>query len=204
RSGNKEYEFSYVNFPRLSLNDVEYMYLLQVQDKLHHIPLEVMKDFNNALILFIRRVVIQNRVEDILLGVESYQQTLNLTKPMMFFEGINQRIPFTMSGIHKGEVYLNQLNIKSFMMLSEVKKFCDGTLNKIKENLIDMVTKNKLGTGNKQLKGKDQTDMDVEKSNEMVNNIDKVLKRKEHLRRLEEYVGGKPKTVNPRTFVRPL
>ncbi|GJU77379.1 retrovirus-related pol polyprotein from transposon TNT 1-94 [Tanacetum coccineum] len=100
RSDDQEYEFSYADLSRLNLNVVEDMYLLQVQDKLYHLPLEFVKDFNNALLLFIRRVVFQNRVEDIQLGVESYQQTLNLTKPMMFFEGINQRIPFIMSGTH--------------------------------------------------------------------------------------------------------
>ncbi|GJQ90435.1 RNA-directed DNA polymerase, eukaryota, reverse transcriptase zinc-binding domain protein [Tanacetum coccineum] len=176
RSDDKEYELSYIDLPRLSLNDVEDMYLLQVQGKLHHLSLEFVKDFNNALLMFIRRVVIQNRVEDIQLGMESYQQTLNLTKPMMFFEGIDQMIQFTMSGTHKGVVYLNQQNIKSFMKLSKVKKFCDGTLEKIRENLVDMVKRNKLGTGNK----------------------------REKLRRLKEYVGGRPKTVNPRTFVRPI
>ncbi|GKG50277.1 hypothetical protein Tco_0521377, partial [Tanacetum coccineum] len=45
--------------------------------------------------------------------------------------------------------------------------------------------------------------MDVEKSNEMVDKIDKVLKHREKLRKLEEYVRGRPKTVNPRTFIRP-
>ncbi|GKD73262.1 hypothetical protein Tco_1331544 [Tanacetum coccineum] len=65
KSYDIEYEFSYVDLPRLSLNDVEDMYLLQVQDKLHHLPLKFVKDFNNALLLFIRRAVIQNRVEDI-------------------------------------------------------------------------------------------------------------------------------------------
>ncbi|GJT48448.1 hypothetical protein Tco_0974605 [Tanacetum coccineum] len=85
----------------------------------------------------------------------------------MFFEGIDQRIPFTMTATHKGVVYLNQYNIKSLMKLSEVKKFCDGTLVKIQENLIDMPSKSKLGSGNK---------------------------------RLEEYVGGRLKTVYPRTF----
>ncbi|GKC25117.1 hypothetical protein Tco_1027267 [Tanacetum coccineum] len=204
RFDDKEYEFSYANLPRLGLNDVEDMYLFQVQDKLHHLPLEFVKDFNNALLLFIRRVVIQNEVEDIQLRVESYQQTLNLTKPMMFFEGIDKKIPFTMSGTHKGVVYLNQHNIKSFMKLSEVKKFYDGTLIKIRENLVGMVKRNKMGTGNKRLKGRDWTDMDVEKSNEMVDKIDKVLKHREQLRRLEEYVGGRPKTVNLRTFVRPM
>ncbi|GKF25925.1 hypothetical protein Tco_0081819 [Tanacetum coccineum] len=72
RSDDKEYEFSYADLPRLSVNDVEDMYLLQVQDKLHHLPLEFVKDFNNALLMFIRRTVIMNMVEDIQLGVESY------------------------------------------------------------------------------------------------------------------------------------
>ncbi|GKB46813.1 putative ribonuclease H-like domain-containing protein, partial [Tanacetum coccineum] len=73
-----------------------------VQDKLHRLPLELAKDFNNALLMFIRGTVIKNMVEDIQLGVESYQRTLNLTKPTMFFEGIDQRIPFTMTATHKG------------------------------------------------------------------------------------------------------
>ncbi|GJZ34038.1 hypothetical protein Tco_0579474 [Tanacetum coccineum] len=129
--------------------------MIKIQDKLHHLPLEFVKDFNNALLMFIRRTVIKNRVEDIQLGVESYQRTLNLTKPTMFFEGIDQRIPFTMTATHKGVVYLNQYNIKSLMKLSEVKKFSDGTLVKIQENLIDMLSKNKLGSGNKRMKGID-------------------------------------------------
>ncbi|GJU32978.1 hypothetical protein Tco_1176567 [Tanacetum coccineum] len=72
------------------------------------------------------------------------------------------------------------------------------------KNLIDMVTKNKLGKGNKRLKGRDWTDDDVVKSNEMVKKIDQTLKRKEHLIRVEEYVGGRPKTFNPCTFVKPM
>ncbi|GJZ11221.1 retrovirus-related pol polyprotein from transposon TNT 1-94 [Tanacetum coccineum] len=81
------------------------------------------------------------------------------------------------------------------MKLSEVKKFCDGTLIKICKNLVDMVKRNKLGTGNKRLKVIDWNDMDVKKLNEMVDKIDKVLKCREQLRRIEEYVGGRPKTM---------
>ncbi|GJU81320.1 hypothetical protein Tco_1283685, partial [Tanacetum coccineum] len=102
RSDDKEYEFSYADLPRLSVNDVEDMYLLQVQDKLHHLLLEFVKDFNNALLMFIRRTVIMNTVEDIQLRVESYQRTLNITKPTMLLEGIDLRIPFTMTATHKG------------------------------------------------------------------------------------------------------
>ncbi|GJW17705.1 hypothetical protein Tco_0025141 [Tanacetum coccineum] len=86
---------------------------------------------------------------------------------MMFFEGIDQRIPFTITATHKGVVYLNQHNVKSLMRLSEVKKLCDGTLEKIQETLIDMKAKNKLGKGNKSLKGRDWTNNDVMKSNKM-------------------------------------
>ncbi|GKD02373.1 hypothetical protein Tco_1177347 [Tanacetum coccineum] len=143
RSDDKEYEIRYADLPRLSVNDVEDI-----------------------------RTIIKNRVEDIQLRVESYQRTLNLTKPIMFFEGIDQRIPFTMTATHKGV-----------------------------ENLIDMLIKNMLGSGNKRLKGRDWTDYDVKSSREMLKKIDEVLRHKEQLRRLEEYVGGRPKTINPQTFV---
>ncbi|GKF14971.1 hypothetical protein Tco_0056433, partial [Tanacetum coccineum] len=64
--------------------------------------------------------------------------------------------------------------------------------------------KNKLGSGNKRLKGKDWTNYDVKSSKEMLKKIDEILRHREQLRRLEEYVGGRPKTINPCTFVRPL
>ncbi|GJX34596.1 hypothetical protein Tco_0246153 [Tanacetum coccineum] len=53
RFDDNEYEFNYADLPKLSLNDVEDMYLLQVQDKLYHLLLEFVKDINNALLLFI-------------------------------------------------------------------------------------------------------------------------------------------------------
>ncbi|GKB43005.1 hypothetical protein Tco_0887947 [Tanacetum coccineum] len=63
--GKKEYEFSYADLPRLSLNDIEDMYLLKVQDKLHHLQSDFEINFINALLLYIRRDVIKYRVEDI-------------------------------------------------------------------------------------------------------------------------------------------
>nr|GEV40624.1 hypothetical protein [Tanacetum cinerariifolium] len=139
-----------------------------------NINYKFVKYFKNALLMFMSQTMIKNKVEDIQLEVESYQRTLNLTKPIMVFEEIDQRIPLTMTAMHKGVVYLKQYNIKYLMKLSEVKKFCDGTLVKIQENLIDMQSKNKLGSDNK--------------------------RHIELPRRLEEYVGGRPKNVNPHTF----
>ncbi|GJV57931.1 hypothetical protein Tco_1458936 [Tanacetum coccineum] len=48
RSDDKEYEFNYADLPRLSVNVVEDMYLLKFQDKLHHLPLEFVKDFSHV------------------------------------------------------------------------------------------------------------------------------------------------------------
>ncbi|GKC86309.1 hypothetical protein Tco_1142026 [Tanacetum coccineum] len=203
-SDKQEYTFSYADLPRLSLNDIEDMYLLKVQDKTHHLHSEDERDFNNALLLFIQRTVIKNKVEDLQLGVESYQRTINLTKPKLYFEGIDENIPYTMTRTEKGVVYLNKYNRRSMMKLNEVHKFCDGTLTKIQENLIDMLNKNKLGQSNERFKGRDRNDKDVKRSKEMVDKIDQVMKRIEQLRRLEEYVGGRLKIINPRVFVRPM
>ncbi|GJY86594.1 hypothetical protein Tco_0500620 [Tanacetum coccineum] len=141
---------------------------------MHHLLSDDDNDFNNVVLLFIQRTIIKNRVEDLQLGVESYQQTLNLTKPKLYFDGINEKIPYIMTRIEKGMVYLNKYNRQSLMKLNEIHKFYDGTLMKIQENLIEMITKNKLS---------------------------RVMKRKEYLRRLDEYVGGRPKTIDPRVFV---
>ncbi|GJZ33097.1 hypothetical protein Tco_0578533 [Tanacetum coccineum] len=115
RSDKQEYTFSYADLPRLNLNDIEDMYLLKVQDKMHHLLSDDEKDFNNALLLFIRRTIIKNRVEDLQLGVESYKRTVNLTKPKLYFDGIDEKIPYTMSGLDKGVVYLNKYNRRSLM-----------------------------------------------------------------------------------------
>ncbi|GKD96246.1 hypothetical protein Tco_1380143 [Tanacetum coccineum] len=171
RSDKNEYEFSYADLPRLSLNDIKDMYLLK------------------------------NRVEDLQLGVESYQRTLNLTKPKLYFDGIDEKIPYTISGTKKGVVYLNQHNFRSLMKLNEVHKFCDGTLMKICDNLIEMVNKNELGRGNKRLKGRYWNDKDIKRTNEMLDKIDQTMKRMEQLRRFEEYVEGRPKTIDPRFYV---
>ncbi|GJU80681.1 hypothetical protein Tco_1283046 [Tanacetum coccineum] len=170
--GHQDFFKAEINLRRLNLNDIEDMYLLKFQDKLHHLELEFKKDFNNALLLLIRRTVIKNRVEDLQLGVESYQRTLNLTKPKLYFEGIDDRIQYTMSGAEKGIVYLNQHNRRSLIKLNEVHKLCDGTLMKIPENLIEMVTKNKLGLGNEKLKGRDWNEKDIKRSKEMLDKID--------------------------------
>ncbi|GJV57155.1 hypothetical protein Tco_1458160 [Tanacetum coccineum] len=81
RADQKEYTFKEGEFPRLHLNDIEDMLLLHVLNKLFNLPGDDMINLVIALRMFTRRIVIQKRVEDVQLGVESYQKKLNLTKP---------------------------------------------------------------------------------------------------------------------------
>lgn len=68
RIDEKEYEISEADFPRLHLNDIEDMYLLKVQGKLCNLPKEMQLAFINALLIYMRHIIIKERVEDLQLG----------------------------------------------------------------------------------------------------------------------------------------
>nr|GEX28909.1 hypothetical protein [Tanacetum cinerariifolium] len=75
------YTFKKGEFVDLHLNDIEDMFLLTVQHKLFHLDKSDTVDFIVALRMFTRSLVIKKSVEDLQLGVESYQKKLNITKP---------------------------------------------------------------------------------------------------------------------------
>nr|GFA93771.1 hypothetical protein [Tanacetum cinerariifolium] len=81
RDDDKIYKFKEGDLKRLRLQDIEDMLLLLVQGKLSNLTVEERFSFNVSLRMFTRSIVIQRRVEDLQLGVESYQKRLNLTKP---------------------------------------------------------------------------------------------------------------------------
>ncbi|GKG45962.1 hypothetical protein Tco_0498408, partial [Tanacetum coccineum] len=75
------YKFKEGDFPRLNLCDIKDMLLLLVQKKLSNLEVDDLYDLGVALRMFTRRIVILHRVEDLQLGVESYQKKLNITRP---------------------------------------------------------------------------------------------------------------------------
>ncbi|GKE43382.1 hypothetical protein Tco_1470666, partial [Tanacetum coccineum] len=81
RDDDKLYTFKEGDFNRLRIQDIEDMLLLLVQGKLTNLTVEERLAFNVSLQMFTRSIIIQRRVEDLQLGVESYQKKLNLTKP---------------------------------------------------------------------------------------------------------------------------
>ncbi|GJQ99751.1 hypothetical protein Tco_0522736 [Tanacetum coccineum] len=81
RDDDKLYKFKEGDFNRLRIQDIEGMLLLLVQGKLTNLIIKERLAFNVSLRMFTRSIVIQMRVDDLQLGVESYQKKLNLTKP---------------------------------------------------------------------------------------------------------------------------
>ncbi|GJV17385.1 hypothetical protein Tco_1362708 [Tanacetum coccineum] len=81
RDDNVLYKFKEGDFPRLNLCDIEDMLLLLVQKKLSNLDVDYQYNLGVALRMFTRHIVILHRVEDLQLGVESYQKKLNITRP---------------------------------------------------------------------------------------------------------------------------
>nr|GEU64628.1 copia protein [Tanacetum cinerariifolium] len=81
RDDDKLYKFKEGDLKRLRIQDIKDILLLLVQGKLTNLTVEERFSFNVSLRMFTKSIVIQRRVEDLQLGVESYQKKLNLTKP---------------------------------------------------------------------------------------------------------------------------
>nr|GEW85525.1 hypothetical protein [Tanacetum cinerariifolium] len=87
------------------------MLLLLVQGKLTNLNIKERLALGVSLRMFTRSIVIKRRVEDLKLGIESYQKKLNLTKP------------------------------DTLMRIDELHKFSDGTLNDVRSALDDTLKK---------------------------------------------------------------
>ncbi|GJS32322.1 hypothetical protein Tco_0530704 [Tanacetum coccineum] len=102
REDQKLYKFREGDFPRLRLQDIEDILLLLVQQKLTNLIIDERYDLNVALRMFTKRIVIQRRVEDLQLGVKSYQKKLNLTTQDTFSYGTLNDVRIALHDIANG------------------------------------------------------------------------------------------------------
>nr|GEV17531.1 hypothetical protein [Tanacetum cinerariifolium] len=102
RENQKLYKFREGDFPRLRLQDIEDMLLLLVQHKLTNLTIDERYALNVTLRMFTRWIAIQKWVEDLQLGVKSYQKKLNLTKPQTFSNGTLNDVRSALHDIAKG------------------------------------------------------------------------------------------------------
>ncbi|GKC86171.1 hypothetical protein Tco_1141888 [Tanacetum coccineum] len=82
-------------------------------------------------------VIIQRRVEDLQLRVESYQKKLNLTKPDTYISHLKRREAYTAYSNLRGFIYQNKDKKNRLMRIDKLHKFRDGTLNDVRTALDD-------------------------------------------------------------------
>nr|GFA43858.1 hypothetical protein [Tanacetum cinerariifolium]GFA44354.1 hypothetical protein [Tanacetum cinerariifolium] len=82
-------------------------------------------------------IVIQRRVEDLQLGVKSYQKRLNLTKPDTYRPDLKRRKAYTAYSNPRGFIYQNKDKKNRLMRIDELYKFSNGTLNDVRNALDD-------------------------------------------------------------------
>ncbi|GKD53766.1 hypothetical protein Tco_1287153, partial [Tanacetum coccineum] len=138
REDQQLYKFVEGDFPILNLRDIEDMLLLLVQKKLSNLERDDLFDLNVALWMFTRHVVILKRVEDLQLGVKSYQKKLNITRPETFRSDITKMTPYTAYNNPQGIIYQDKFQRNRLMRSDELYKFCDGTLSSIRRVLHDI------------------------------------------------------------------
>ncbi|GJS76945.1 hypothetical protein Tco_0726826 [Tanacetum coccineum] len=73
--------------------------------KLFHLNGSVIVDFIVVVRMFTRSLILKRRVEDLQLGIESYQKKLKITKPQKTFQEIEFKEPYTSSYDPPGIVY---------------------------------------------------------------------------------------------------
>ena len=186
RHDNQIYSFSEADFPDLSLNDIEDLYLIKLQGKLQHLSTDLQYAFSAAICHFIRRTIIKERVEDLQLGVESYQQKLNLVEPIMFLEN-NRDAQYTMKKYPVfGFVYRSATHTIHFMSFHEIHKFCDDTLKNVRDGLVLRVRDHELKKSTR------WTHNELKQVMQFILKIERRLYRRDQIRRLESYVGGCP------------
>ncbi|GKC87125.1 hypothetical protein Tco_1147774 [Tanacetum coccineum] len=187
RENQSLHKFIKGDFPRLNLPDIKDMLLLLVQKKLSNLERDDLFDLNVALRMFTRRVVILKPVEDLQLGVESYQKKLNLTKPEMFRSDISKMTPYTTYNNPQGIIYLDKLKRNILTRFDELYKFCDDTLSSVRRVLHDIASSLEMDYFPKRKWSK----LDRKRPRIMIKAINQQLFERRLMRNLEKFVGGR-------------
>ncbi|GJU95515.1 hypothetical protein Tco_1320271 [Tanacetum coccineum] len=91
RADNVLYRFKEGDFLQLWINDIEDMLILVVQNRLTNLLGDDVVDFAIALRMFTRSLVIQKPVEDLQLGVKSYQKRINNVTILILHNQISRK-----------------------------------------------------------------------------------------------------------------
>ncbi|GKB32926.1 hypothetical protein Tco_0872327 [Tanacetum coccineum] len=89
--------------------------------------------------MFTRSIILRRRVEDLKLGVESYQKKLNLTRPNTYRSDLKRMSAYTAYSNPRGFIHQNKDKKNILIGIDELYKFSDGTLNDVRSALDDIL-----------------------------------------------------------------
>nr|GFC87797.1 hypothetical protein [Tanacetum cinerariifolium] len=125
------------------------------------------------------------RVEDLQLGVESYQKKLNLTNPDMYRSDLKRKEAYIAYSNPRGFIYQNTDKQNKLMRINELHKFSDGTLNDVQTALDDRLKGSRMKYPPQAIWRKS----DKESAAAMIRAIDKQLKTRRIMQSLDKFVG---------------
>ncbi|GJY08222.1 hypothetical protein Tco_0375276 [Tanacetum coccineum] len=202
RADYKEYKISEADFKNLHPNDFEDMCLLHLQGKLNHLSGANKVHLFNAVNLWIRNIVIRQCVEDLQLGIESYQTKLNLTQPRWNATDFLFKEDYTIVYKPRAVIYRDRNNQKKMMRENEVHKFNDGMLTRILENLDVMVKDYVLFKFNPGMEHTIWSEDNKRRIREFIKLIERRLKIRRIFKSLESFVNRRLRDVDYRLIQR--
>ncbi|GKE06863.1 hypothetical protein Tco_1398881 [Tanacetum coccineum] len=149
-------------------------------------------DFAIALRMFTRSLVIQKRVKDLQLGVESYQKKINITKPDTTRPDLRKRHPYTPYKYPQGFIYVDDYKRNRLMRSDELYKFSDGTLTRLLSSFEDIT----MNIDIEYLPKRRWSNLENKRAHFMIKDINKLLKERRMMRSLEKFVGGRLYRIN--------
>ncbi|GJV44702.1 hypothetical protein Tco_1429238 [Tanacetum coccineum] len=202
RADYQEYKISEKDFKNLHPNDFEDLFLLNIQEKLNHLPKTDKTSLHTAVNMWIRNLVIRNRVGDLQLGIESYQTKINLERPNWDAADYYFKEDYTIVPKPRAVVYRDRNDQRKLMRLNELHKFSDGTLTRVMEKLDHMVKDFHLFEYNKGMETRKWSEDDKRRSKDFITAIEKRLQIRRIYRSLESFVGGRIRDIDYRLINR--
>ncbi|GJY62745.1 reverse transcriptase domain-containing protein [Tanacetum coccineum] len=202
RADYKEYKISKKDFKNLHPNDFEDLYLLNIQDKLNHLSKSDKIHLHTTVNMWIRNLVIRNRVGDLQLRIESYQTKLNLERPNWDATDYSFKEDYTIVPKPRAVIYRDRNDQRKLMRLNEIHKFSDGTLTRVMEKLDHMVKEFHLFEYNKGIETRKWSEDDKRRSKDFITSIEKRLQIRRIFRSLESFVGGRIRDIDYRLINR--
>ncbi|GJX96821.1 hypothetical protein Tco_0352619 [Tanacetum coccineum] len=202
RADYKEYKISEKDFKNLYPNDFEDLYLLNIQDKLNHLSKSDKIHLHTAVNMWIRNLVIRNRVGDLQLGIERYQTKLNFERPNWDATDYFFKEDYTIVPKPRAVIYRDRNDQRKLMRLNEIHNFSNGTLTRVMEKLDHMVKDFHLFEYNKGMETRKWSEDDKRRSKDFITAIEKRLQIRRIFQSLESFVGGRIRDIDYRLINR--